>query len=119
MGFTEKYKPILLKILCKSHCVAANVDRADNDWKFLSAKLKKVMKWAAEVEQNESSNDKLQHMVSTELSRILAELNQINEDKFKVLCQFFWSYAQVWNFPICGLNSNFSGKFAFNPKTTN
>lgn len=57
-----------------------------SDWKILSAKKRKVMKWITELRESES-NEKLQYRVSTELNRLLSELNMMTEDKFKVIGQ--------------------------------
>ncbi|XP_019768741.1 kanadaptin isoform X2 [Dendroctonus ponderosae] len=77
-----KYKPVFLKILHKSHRMAISLGRADSDWKVLSTKLKKIMKWTTELQQNQS-NGKRQHMITTELGHILADLNHMEDEKFK------------------------------------
>lgn len=96
--FLDKHKQKLVKILRKLQRLASNEDRMHSDWRILSAKKRKVMKWIAELRQSETNEnmEKLEFRVSTELNRILDELNMMTEDKCKVcwlviLCVLFWN----------------------------
>lgn len=78
----DVHKQKLVKILKQLQRLAANEDRAHCDWKTLSAKTRKVMIWMSDLRR--SGDDKLHHKVTTELCRMLAELNEMSEEKFKV-----------------------------------
>lgn len=78
----DVHKQKLVKILKQLQRLAANEDRAHCDWKTLSAKTRKVMIWMSDLRR--SGDDKLHHKVTTELSRMLAELNEMSVEKLKV-----------------------------------
>lgn len=54
------------------------------DWKMLAAKKRKVMKLISDLRHCEP-NEKLEHKVSSELNRLLTELNVMTEQKYKVI----------------------------------
>lgn len=54
------------------------------DWKMLAAKKRKVMKLISDLRHCEP-NEKLEHKVSSELNRLLTELNIMTEQKYKVI----------------------------------
>lgn len=78
----DVHKQKLVKILKQLQRLAANEDRAHCDWKTLSAKTRKVMNWMSDLRR--SGDEKLHHKVTTELGRMLTELNEMSEEKFKV-----------------------------------
>ncbi|CAH0552875.1 unnamed protein product [Brassicogethes aeneus] len=81
----DKYQGQFTKILDKLKKLAANEDRMHADWKMLAAKKRKVMKLISDLDTE--PNDKLEHKVSSELNRILSELNAMTEQKYKVIGQ--------------------------------
>ncbi|KAJ8952713.1 hypothetical protein NQ318_021031 [Aromia moschata] len=82
--FADKHQEKLEKILNNLKKLAANEDRMHVDWKILAAKKRKVMKLISDL-KNCKPNEKLEHKVSSELNRILSELNTMTEQKYKVI----------------------------------
>lgn len=54
------------------------------DWKMLAAKKRKVMKLISDLRHCEP-DEKLEHKVSSELNRLLTELNVMTEQKYRVI----------------------------------
>ncbi|XP_018577798.1 kanadaptin isoform X2 [Anoplophora glabripennis] len=81
---TDKHQEKLEKILNNLKKLAANEDRMHVDWKMLAAKKRKVMKLISDLRHCEP-NEKLEHKVSSELNRLLTELNIMTEQKYKVI----------------------------------
>ncbi|XP_050312819.1 kanadaptin-like isoform X2 [Anthonomus grandis grandis] len=87
----DKHKSKLLKILRKLHRLSSHEERMELDYRTIAAKKRKVMKWISELRVSaavpQEPNDKLEHRVSTELGRILDDLNAILNGKFKMVNQ--------------------------------
>ncbi|XP_066251249.1 kanadaptin [Euwallacea similis] len=79
----DVHKQKLMKILKQLQQLAASENRAHCDFKILSVKTKKVMNWMSKLRL--SRCEKLQHKVATELGRMLSELNEMTEEKFKMV----------------------------------
>ncbi|CAH1173882.1 unnamed protein product [Phaedon cochleariae] len=82
--FAGQHQEKLEKILNNLKKLAVNEDRMHVDWKMLAAKKRKVMKLISDLNHSEP-NEKLEHRVSSELNRILSELNTMTEQKYKVI----------------------------------
>ncbi|KAJ8921638.1 hypothetical protein NQ315_010547 [Exocentrus adspersus] len=76
----DKHQEKLEKILNNVKKLAANEDRLHVDWKMLAAKKAQDLKHC-------ESNEKLEHKVSSELNRLLAELNTMTGKKYKIIDQ--------------------------------
>lgn len=99
----DVHKQKLVKILKQLQRLAANEDRAHCDWKTLSAKTRKVMIWMSDLRR--SGDDKLHHKVTTELGRMLTELNEMSQEKFKVCFSQVLTYtvflSSSWLYGYC------------------
>ncbi|KAG5888520.1 hypothetical protein JTB14_009572 [Gonioctena quinquepunctata] len=82
--FADKHQEKLEKILGNLKKLASNEDRMHVDWKMLAAKKRKVMKLILDLRHCEP-NERLEHKVSSELNRILMELNAMTQQKYKVI----------------------------------
>ncbi|XP_030752128.1 kanadaptin isoform X1 [Sitophilus oryzae] len=78
------FREPLEKILKKLRRLASNEDRLQADWRSLSAKKRKVLKLVSDFRQS-TDNKTLKKKVSVELKRIMDELDNMTEEKFKVV----------------------------------
>ncbi|XP_049821412.1 kanadaptin isoform X2 [Aethina tumida] len=82
-----KYEGKFNKILDKLKKLASSEDRMHADWKLLAAKKRKVLKLIQQLANYDEPDPKLEHQISTELNRILAELNDMTQEKYKVISE--------------------------------